>query len=138
MARLARAGLVRMLDLLGDTPALVLSDLGEVLAQNRMSVLLTGDHTGLTGDRRYLAYRWFTEPDVRALHPPEEQEHHARQLVADLRAVAGRRPATPRSPGSSTACGPRAPSSAGCGPSTRSRCGGPTARPWSTREWAAC
>ena len=28
VARLARAGLVRMLDLLGDTPALVLSDLG--------------------------------------------------------------------------------------------------------------
>ena len=35
VARLARAGLMRMLDLLGDTPAMVLSDLGEVLAQNR-------------------------------------------------------------------------------------------------------
>ncbi|MEU5987589.1 hypothetical protein ABZ806_01290 [Spirillospora sp. NPDC047418] len=33
VARLARAGLMRMLDLLGDTPALVLSDLGEVLAR---------------------------------------------------------------------------------------------------------
>lgn len=33
VARLARAGLLRMLDLLGDTPALVLSDLGEVLAR---------------------------------------------------------------------------------------------------------
>ncbi|MGI5284901.1 hypothetical protein ACQEVF_16390 [Nonomuraea polychroma] len=30
---MARAGLMRMLDLLGDTPALVLSDLGEVLAK---------------------------------------------------------------------------------------------------------
>src|SRR5581483_5796227 len=33
-ARLARAGLVRLLDRLGDTPATVLSDLGETLAQN--------------------------------------------------------------------------------------------------------
>jgi len=91
VARLARAGLVRMLDLLGSTPALVLSDLGEILAQNRASVLLTGDHTGFTGDRRYLAYRWFTDPAARAVSLPEEQERHARQLVADLRAAAGRR-----------------------------------------------
>ncbi|WRZ88098.1 helix-turn-helix transcriptional regulator [Streptomyces sp. NBC_01007] len=90
-ARLARAGLIRMLDLLGDTPALVLSDLGEILAQNRAAVLLTGDHTGFSGDRRYLAFRWFTDPASRAVCPPEEQEHHARQLVADLRAAAGRR-----------------------------------------------
>ncbi|GAA1845710.1 helix-turn-helix transcriptional regulator [Pseudonocardia ailaonensis] len=90
-ARLARAGLLRMLDLLGDTPALVVSDLGEVLAQNRASRLLTGDHGGGTGDRRYLVYRWFTEPEARAVTPPEEQEHHARQQVADLRAALGRR-----------------------------------------------
>ncbi|MDT0433685.1 MULTISPECIES: helix-turn-helix transcriptional regulator [Streptomyces] len=91
----ARAGLVRMLDLLGDTPALVLSDLGEILAQNRMALLLHGDHTGFTGDRRYLAYRWFTEPETRAICPPEEQEQRDRQLVADLRAVAGRRSGDP-------------------------------------------
>ncbi|MBK1785714.1 helix-turn-helix transcriptional regulator [Prauserella cavernicola] len=91
VAGLARAGLIRMLDLLGDTPALVLSDLGEVLAQNRANVLLSGEHTGLTGDRRYLAYRWFTEPSARAVAPPEEHERQSRQLVADLRATAGRR-----------------------------------------------
>jgi hypothetical protein len=91
VARLARAGLLRMLDLLGDTPAAVLSDLGEVLAQNRAALLLTGDHTGFSGDRRYAAYRWFTDPEARAARPPEEHEHHARSLVADLRAAAGRR-----------------------------------------------
>ncbi|WP_328723847.1 helix-turn-helix transcriptional regulator [Streptomyces sp. NBC_00247] len=90
-ARLARAGLIRMLDLLGDTPALVLSDLGEALAQNRMALLLYGDHTGLSGPRRHLVYRWFTEPATRAVHPPEKHEHQSRQFVADLRAVAGRR-----------------------------------------------
>lgn len=95
VARLARAGLVRMLDLLGDTPAVVLSDLGEVLAQNRASRLLMGDHTRHTGDRRYVVYRWFTDPAARAVHPPEEREHHSRELVADLRAVAGRRSGDP-------------------------------------------
>ncbi|MEU1938119.1 helix-turn-helix transcriptional regulator [Streptomyces coeruleorubidus] len=91
VARRARAGLIRMLDLLGDTPALVLSDLGEVLAQNRAALLLAGDHTGFSGDRRYAVYRWFTDPTARAVTPPEEQERYARQLVADLRAAAGRR-----------------------------------------------
>ncbi|MEU4531348.1 helix-turn-helix transcriptional regulator [Micromonospora ureilytica] len=95
IARLARAGLVRLLDLVGDTPAMVLSDLGEVLAQNRMSILLTGEHTGLTGDRRYVAYRYFTDPVIRDLHGPEEWQRHARQQVADLRAVAGRRAGDP-------------------------------------------
>jgi hypothetical protein len=84
-----------MLDLLGDTPAMVLSDLGEVLAQNRTSVLLTGDHSVFTGDQRYLVYRWFTDPATRIVHPPDEQDYHARQVVADLRAVAGRRGADP-------------------------------------------
>jgi transcriptional regulator with XRE-family HTH domain len=91
VARLARAGLMRVLDLLGDSPAMVLSDLGEVLAQNRAAVLLTGDHTELTGDRRYTVYRWFTDATVRAVSPPEDQDRHARQLVADLRATVGRR-----------------------------------------------
>jgi MmyB-like transcription regulator ligand binding domain len=70
---------------------MVLSDLGEVLAQNRSAVLLTGDLTGFSGDRRYVVYRWFTDRAARAVGPPEEQEHHARSLVADLRAAAGRR-----------------------------------------------
>ncbi len=95
VAGLARAGLVRMLDLLGDTPAMVVSDLGEVLAQNRMSLLLAGDHTAFSGDRRYLVYRWFTDPAARAAGAPEEHEHQARQLVADLRAAAGRRSGDP-------------------------------------------
>ncbi|GAA4538747.1 helix-turn-helix transcriptional regulator [Pseudonocardia xishanensis] len=95
VARMARAGLIRMLDLLGDTPAFVLSDLGEVLAQNRASVLLQGDHTGFTGDRRYLAFRWFTEHDTRRDHPAEERGRQARRMVADLRATAGRRAGDP-------------------------------------------
>ncbi|MFF2187973.1 helix-turn-helix domain-containing protein [Streptomyces sp. NPDC058155] len=95
VARLARAGLVRMLDLLGDTPALVLSDLGEVLAQNRTAFLLNGDPARFSGDRRYLVYRWFTDPEARAAALPEDQEEQTRRIVADLRATAGRRSGDP-------------------------------------------
>jgi transcriptional regulator with XRE-family HTH domain len=94
-ARLARAGLLRMLNLLGDTPATVISDLGETLAQNRSSMLLLGDQTGFSGDRRYHAYRWFTDPAARSVYPAEDADHHARVIVADLRAVAGRRHGDP-------------------------------------------
>lgn len=74
---------------------MVLSDLGEILAQNRTSLLIMGDYTGYSGDRRYAVYRWFTDPATRAPAPAGEREHHARQLVADLRAVAGRRSGDP-------------------------------------------
>jgi transcriptional regulator with XRE-family HTH domain len=76
VAQVARVGLVRMLDLLDGTSAVVLSDLGEVLAQNRASLL----------------HRWFTDATVRASHPPEEHERHGRELVADLRVAVGRHP----------------------------------------------
>ncbi|EXG80650.1 helix-turn-helix transcriptional regulator [Cryptosporangium arvum] len=90
VARLARAGLLRLLDLLGDNPAMVISDLGEVLAQNRMSTLLVGDQTG-----HNVLLRWFAEPAARAAHTPAEQERHSRQHVADLRAAVGRRAGDP-------------------------------------------
>ena len=95
IARLARAGLVRMLDLLGGTPALVVSDLGEILAQNWLSTLVTGDFRCLAGDNRYMIYRWFADPAARAFTPPEDHARHARQLVSDLRATAGRRAGDP-------------------------------------------
>jgi transcriptional regulator with XRE-family HTH domain len=95
VARQARAGLVRMLDLLENTPALVMSDLGEILAQNRMSFLLHGDLARFTGDRRYLIYRWFTDEAARDTHAAADRERHSRQLVADLRAAAGRRAGDP-------------------------------------------
>jgi transcriptional regulator with XRE-family HTH domain len=91
----ARAGLLRMLDLLGDTPALVFSDLGECLAQNRAGVLLMGVQTGHTGLRRFLIYRWFTDPSSRPGHLPGELEQRSSELVADLRSVAGRRSGDP-------------------------------------------
>ncbi|WP_167161951.1 helix-turn-helix transcriptional regulator [Streptomyces sp. MBT27] len=85
-----RPGLLMILDRLTDLPASVLSDWGEVLAQNTMSVALTGDRTGTN-----LIRRWFTAPGTRALLPPENHEQHARAHVASLRAVTAARPGDP-------------------------------------------
>ncbi|MEV3860170.1 helix-turn-helix transcriptional regulator [Streptomyces sp. NPDC050095] len=85
-----RPGLLLILDRLHDLPASVLSDWGQVLAQNTMSVALTGDHAGANMIRR-----WFTVPGARELFPPEFHEAHARSHVAGLRAVAAARPDDP-------------------------------------------
>jgi hypothetical protein len=85
-----RPGLLLVLDRLHDLPAQVLSDWGEVLAQNTMAVALSGEHTGENMVRRY-----FTDPAVRTLVPPEDYETHARAHVAQLRAVVAARPDDP-------------------------------------------
>lgn len=88
-------GLLRLVDRLVDTPAMVLSDLGEALVQNDFAKALVGDTTGLTGRSRSYFWRWFAEPDGRVLCPPEDQAQHSRIHVASLRATAGRRPSDP-------------------------------------------
>jgi transcriptional regulator with XRE-family HTH domain len=87
-----RASLLRLPYRLTDTPAIVASDLGETLSQNDPAKLLLGDHSRLTGPDRFFAYRWFTDPDARWIHPVTEHPHHSRMLVANLRATSGRRP----------------------------------------------
>ncbi|MET9255867.1 helix-turn-helix transcriptional regulator [Streptomyces sp. NPDC003717] len=77
-----RPGLLMILDRLNDLPASVLSDWGQMLAQNAMSVALTGDHTGTN-----IIRRWFLTPGARDLAPPENHEQHSRAHVASLRAV---------------------------------------------------
>lgn len=82
-------GLLRVLEQL-ETPAMIVSDLGVTLRQNRLAEALLGDHSAFTGPARSMIYRWFTEPERRALHPVEDQEASARRHVAALRAVHGR------------------------------------------------
>src|SRR5580692_3988785 len=50
--------LLRVLDRLDDTPALVISSLCETLVQNAMAAALFGDATGYTGLARSGIYRW--------------------------------------------------------------------------------
>ncbi|MFI5802531.1 helix-turn-helix transcriptional regulator [Streptomyces sp. NPDC051561] len=85
-----RPGLLLILDRLYDLPASVLNDWGGVLAQNAMSIALTGDHTG-----RNLIRHWFTDPGARDLFPREAHERHARTHVAGLRSVTAARPDAP-------------------------------------------
>ncbi|GGR74341.1 XRE family transcriptional regulator [Nocardioides luteus] len=81
--------LLRVLDRLEDTPALILSALNETLVANRLATTIFGDRTGLTGLDRSEAYRWFTDPSTRGVYPPEFHETHARGLVATLRMAYG-------------------------------------------------
>lgn len=84
------APLLRVLDRLDDSPALILSELGETLVANRMAVALFGDVSGRTGLARSDAFRWFTEPASRAIYPEDDRPHHSRALVSSLRAAYGR------------------------------------------------
>lgn len=82
-------GLLRVLDRLDDTPAMVLSRLGETLVANRLAQAIFGDHTARTGLARSDIYRWFTEPGARLIYPPGDRDRQSRALVANLRAAYG-------------------------------------------------
>jgi transcriptional regulator with XRE-family HTH domain len=81
--------LLRVLDRLSDTPALILSGLGETLVQNRMAGALFGDNSGFTGLARSGIYRWFTDPPERLLYPERDRDRQSRAQVANLRAAYG-------------------------------------------------
>ncbi|OPG11949.1 helix-turn-helix transcriptional regulator [Microbispora sp. GKU 823] len=81
--------LLRVLDRLDDTPALILSNLGETLVQNRMAAALLGDHSGYTGFARSEVYRWFTDPAARLRYPEHDRRRQSRAQVANLRAAYG-------------------------------------------------
>lgn len=87
-----RPGLLLILDRLHDTPAMVVNDIGDVLAQNAMSAALFGDVSDRPPGRRNLVRRVFTDPGARAAVPAEDYEPLARSHVAQLRAVVAARP----------------------------------------------
>jgi transcriptional regulator with XRE-family HTH domain len=83
------AGLRRVLDRLDDSPALVLSSLGETLLQNPLAVALFGDHSRFTGAARSGVYRWFTDPAEREIYPADDRDRQSRAQVANLRVAYG-------------------------------------------------
>ena len=91
-------GLLRILDRLVDTPAEVVTELGETLRQSPMGVALTGDACGYSGPARSLGYRWFTDPGARSLYAGEDHEFLSRLYASHLRALV-----TLRGPGSRAA-----------------------------------
>jgi transcriptional regulator with XRE-family HTH domain len=80
-------GLLRILDRLNDTPAEIVTELGETLRQTPMAVALTGDTTRYTGPARSAGYRWFTDPAARDRHAPDEHAFLTRMYAAGLREI---------------------------------------------------
>jgi hypothetical protein len=79
--------MMRIVERLSDTPAIVFSRFGEALLQTRSAMALFGDYTRFTGLSRYLVYRWFTDPAQRAVYPPEDHDIRGRVFTADIRAA---------------------------------------------------
>ncbi|MFF7333312.1 helix-turn-helix transcriptional regulator [Streptomyces sp. NPDC090306] len=90
-----RPGLLLVLDRLHDTPAMVTTDYGQVLAQNALSQALSGDALARPPRERNMIRRFFLDPDAQELFPPEDRPERAREQVAGLRAVASARPTDP-------------------------------------------
>ena len=91
-------GMMRIFDRLTDTPAEIVTELGESLRQTPLGIALVGDAGRFTGPSRSIGYRWFTDPAARDLHPPEDHEFYSRMYASGLRGVL-----TLRGPGSKAA-----------------------------------
>ncbi|MBF8191989.1 helix-turn-helix domain-containing protein [Nonomuraea sp. K274] len=81
----------QLMQRLEDTPAMVITDMHEVLVQNKAAQALVGPQSGLTGIKSSFLHHWFTVPATRDLYPPDDHDHHSRLLVSDLRAAVARR-----------------------------------------------
>ncbi|WP_165495367.1 MmyB family transcriptional regulator [Actinomadura roseirufa] len=80
-----------LMERLGDTPAMVITDMHEVVVQNHAAQVLVGPQAGLSGIRASFLFHWFTAPATRDLYPAEDHDRHSRLLVSDLRAAVARR-----------------------------------------------
>lgn len=80
-------GMLRIFDRLTDTPAEIVTELGETLRQNRFGAALVGDLSRYTGASRSIGYRWFTDPAARELYPREDHDFYSRMYVSGLRGV---------------------------------------------------
>jgi transcriptional regulator with XRE-family HTH domain len=80
-------GLLRVLDRLDDTPAEIVTELGETLRQTPLGVALTGDNAALKGPERSLGFRWFADPTTRELYAPEEHAFLSRLYASGLREI---------------------------------------------------
>lgn len=91
-------GMLRIFDRLGDTPAEIVTELGETLRQTHPAIALTGDLIRYSGPSRSIGYRWFTDPETRALYDPRDHDFLGRMFASGLRQFS-----TLRGPGSRAA-----------------------------------
>ncbi|HRL80814.1 MAG TPA: helix-turn-helix transcriptional regulator [Propioniciclava sp.] len=80
-------GMLRIFDRLQDTPAEIVTELGETLRQTPLGVALTGDLTRFTGPSRAIGYRWFDDPASRSHYPAQDREFLGRLWVSGMRQV---------------------------------------------------
>lgn len=78
-------GLLRILDRLADTPAEIVTELGETLRQTPAGIALTGDASLRVGAARSVVCRWFLDPAAQAPYPNEERRVLSRVYVAGVR-----------------------------------------------------
>ncbi|MFB1296079.1 helix-turn-helix transcriptional regulator [Mycobacterium sp. pW049] len=76
---------LRILDRLQDTPAQVMTALGETLLQTPPARALLGDETVHTGFARSVVYRWFTDDASRLVYPVDDHAALSRSFVAGAR-----------------------------------------------------
>jgi transcriptional regulator with XRE-family HTH domain len=84
-------GLLRVLDRMDDTPAEIITELGETLYQSPLGVALTGDRTSYRGPARSIGYRWFVDPAERQLYAAEDHPFLTRVFASGLRQIAALR-----------------------------------------------
>jgi len=84
-------GLLRILDRLEDTPAEIVTELGETLRQTSLGIALTGRTATIEGPSRSLGFRWFVDPDTRARYHPDDHDFLSRLWASGLREVMSRR-----------------------------------------------
>jgi transcriptional regulator with XRE-family HTH domain len=80
-------GMLRIFDRLGDTPAEIVTELGESLRQTPLGAALVGDMGRRVGPARSIGYRWFAVHGARDLHPPEDHEFYSRMYASGLRGI---------------------------------------------------
>ncbi|WP_426323362.1 helix-turn-helix transcriptional regulator [Microbacterium sp. E-13] len=78
-------GLLRVLDRLEDTPAEIVTELGETLRQTTMGRALMGDASRFSGPERSTGYRWFTDSSARECYPDDERDQLSRLYASELR-----------------------------------------------------
>lgn len=84
-------GMLRIFDRLVDTPAEIVTEIGETLRQTPLDIAVVGDRSHFVGLSRSVGYRWFTDPGSRDLHPTEDHDHYSRLYASGLREIASRR-----------------------------------------------
>ena len=110
------AGLMRVLDRLDDTPAMVRQRArGRRWCRTRWRSRWSATRRRYEGLARSVVYRWLTDPASRDLYPPQDQDGHGRSFAADLRVAYARDGAGSRAAEMVDDLLAARPSSRGCG-----------------------